>query len=182
MELSDNQLIKLIRAGDSGSFAVLVERYQVRIFNLMYRFSQSVEEATDLTQDVFCRAYEKLGRYREQQHFFPWLYTMALNHARDWKRKRRTQQRTIGDCRAETEAVHHTPDSDLESKQRVDGLHWALQRLPEDRREMVILRYRHDCSIRELAELFELSESAVKMRLQRSLAELGRSMEQRGHG
>ena len=88
METSDNQLIRQVLAGDNSAFAVLIERYKVQIYNLMYRYSGSREEAADLTQDVFCKLFEKLDRYREQKSFFSWLYVLALNHARDWCRKR----------------------------------------------------------------------------------------------
>ncbi len=178
MDLSDNQLVKLIRAGDSEAFAELVDRYQVQIFNMMYRFSGSADDAADLTQDVFCRAYERLGQYRQHHRFFSWLYTMALNHARDWSRKRRAHRQADHGYRPDDAAPETLPERVLETKQQIDGLAAALQVLPADRRELLILRYRHDCSIRDLAEIFDLSESAVKMRVQRSLTELGKLMEQ----
>lgn len=177
MELPDNQLIKRIRGGDGSLFAVIVERYKVQVFNLMYRYSNSVDEASDLTQDVFCKAYEKLDRYKQKTSFFSWLYTMALNHVRDWSRKQRRSTHKLHLYAHQTEATGATPESTIELHQDVEQLQQALAQLPDDRREMVILRYRHDCSIRDLADIFRLSESAVKMRLKRALAELGQKLE-----
>jgi RNA polymerase sigma-70 factor (ECF subfamily) len=178
MELPDSQLIKLIRGGDGSLFAVIVERYKVQVFNLMYRYTDSVEEASDLTQDVFCKAYEKLDRYRQKTSFFSWLYTMALNHARDWSRKRKRSEHKLHLFSSLPGEPGATPESEIESLQEIEQLQQALAGLADNRREMVILRYRHECSIRDLADIFGLSESAVKMRLKRALAELGQTLEQ----
>ena len=93
MAISDETLIKKIRGGDTDSFAVIVERYKVQVYNLMYRYSGSAEDAADMTQDVFCRVFEKLERYRNQKSFFAWLYTLALNYAKDWSRKESNRER-----------------------------------------------------------------------------------------
>ena len=174
MELPDDILINNIRGGDRDSFAVIVERYKLQIYNLMYRYSGSAEDAADMTQDVFCRAFERLGQYKKQKSFFAWLYTMALNFARDWSRKNNTQKQTI-DKLARESVTNETklPEHLLETDQQTQGLVAALGMLAKDRREMVLLKYRHECSIREIAEIFEISESAVKMRLKRALDELG---------
>jgi RNA polymerase sigma-70 factor (ECF subfamily) len=182
MELPDNQLIRRIKGGDSNSFATLVERYKKPIFNLMYRYSNSVEDAADMTQDVFCRVFEKLDLYREKRKFFSWLYTLALNYARDWKRKQDFQIRKVSGFGVDEQSDSNPPEQETESKQQVDKLLQALDTLPEDRKEMVILRYRHERSIKELAEIFNLSESAVKMRLQRTLADLGQKLNGAQHG
>jgi len=69
MEISDDALIKEIRGGESDSFAEIVERYKIQIYNLMYRYSGSAEDAADMTQDVFCRAFEA-GTIQESEKFF----------------------------------------------------------------------------------------------------------------
>ena len=178
MEMSDDTLVSMVQQGEHEAFAYIVERYKIQIYNLMYRYTESVDEASDLTQDVFCKAYEKLGRYRETKGFFPWLYTMALNHARDWSRKRSRSERKLNSYKHEPTNSTTQPEGFLESKEKALQLQQALALLPEDRREMVILRYRHDCSINDLAEIYSLSGSAVKMRLKRALNELGQNLEQ----
>lgn len=178
MELPDSQLIKLIRGGDGSLFAVIVERYKVQVFNLMYRHTGSVDDASDLTQDVFCKVYERIHRYRQKTSFFSWLYTIALNHVRDWSRKQRRSEHKLYLYANQPGKTGLTPETAIESHQDAEHLQQALAQLPEDRREMVILRYRHECSIRDLADIFKLSESAVKMRLKRALAELGQTLEQ----
>ena len=178
MELPDDILINNIRKGDSESFAVIVERYKLQIYNLMYRFSGSAEDAADMTQDVFCRVFERLGQYEKQKNFFAWLYTLALNFARDWARKNNTQKQTIAAYSSEKIITRETklPERLIEVHQQARDLSAALETLGADRREMVLLKYRHEHSIREIAEIFEISESAVKMRLKRALDELGQKL------
>jgi RNA polymerase sigma-70 factor (ECF subfamily) len=177
MEISDDALIKEIRGGESDSFAEIVERYKIQIYNLMYRYSGSAEDAADMTQDVFCRAYERLGQYRNQKNFFAWLYTLALNYAKDWARKRSTHEHNLETfARESSDKETKLPENLLEADQEVKVLVAALAMLAEDRREMVLLKYRHERSIKEIAEIFEISESAVKMRLHRALDELGQKL------
>jgi RNA polymerase sigma-70 factor (ECF subfamily) len=174
MDTSDNQLVNNILAGSNGSFVTLVERYNSQIYNLMYRYSGSSEDAADMTQDVFCKVFGKLASYRNQTSFFSWLYTLALNYAKDWCRKQRNYETKLGKFADELRVQQDYSGAEYDSRQKTDMLIRALDALSGDRRELVILRYRHECSIRELADIFQLSESAVKMRIKRSLEELKR--------
>jgi RNA polymerase sigma-70 factor (ECF subfamily) len=183
MKISDEELIHDVLQGDTESFAFIVDRYKVQIFNLMYRYSNTREDAADMTQEVFCRAFEKLRKYRHREQFFSWLYTLALNYARDWARKRKKRGRAIAGYSMEAGIDAEPPIySGSESAQDVDHLAAALETLADDRREMVLLRYRHERSIKELAEIFRLSESAVKMRLHRALDDLRSVLEKNNHG
>jgi RNA polymerase sigma-70 factor (ECF subfamily) len=177
MEIPDDKLVKNIRNGHTESFKFIVKRYEVQIYNLMYRYSGCREDAADMTQDAFCRVFERLNRYRKQQSFFAWLYTIALNYARDWARKRSTREKAITTFAQESNtSIARPPERIVEHVQETENLVDALKMLPKDRREMVLLKYRHERTIREIAEIFEISESAVKMRLHRALEELGRKL------
>ena len=87
METSDETLVTEVLEGNTDAFATIVDRYKIQIYNLMYRYSYKSEDAADMTQEVFCRAFERLNQYRNTNRFFSWLYTLALNHAKDWQRK-----------------------------------------------------------------------------------------------
>ena len=177
MDVSDDALIERILGGETQLFGQIVERYRNQIFNLMYRYCQSSDEAAEMTQEVFCRSYEKLNRYRPKESYFAWLYTMGINYANDWSRKRTSEFKKRGALKHEQEvAFGQKPESSYEAKEQQGLLESALAGLPVDRREMIILRYRHDCSIRDLASIFSLKESAVKMRIKRTLEELNTRM------
>ena len=92
MSNTDEKLISDILAGDVEAYAILVKRYQKPIFNLMMRTTSCEEDAFDLTQEAFVRAYEKLERFKPSGRFFPWLFTIAMNLARDFLRKTKTRE------------------------------------------------------------------------------------------
>jgi len=176
-EISDNDLVANIRDGNTESFSIIVERYQSPVYNLMYRYSGSDTDAADMTQELFCRAFERLDRYHHGKSFFAWLYTLALNQARDWVRKRKREGLNLRRLAADAPIVNTRSAEQLaDERDSYRGLESALAALPEDRRELVLLRYRHDRSIGEIAEIFEISRSAVKMRLQRALQELAKQL------
>ncbi len=173
MEIPDETLVTKVLQGETEAFAYIVDRYKVQIYNLMYRFSNTTEDAADMTQEVFCKTFERLNQYQKRNQFFSWLYTLALNHAKDWIKQKNSRSRKLAQFSAETENNEATSaHSILEADQKADSLSTALKTLPDDRREMVVLRYRHERSIKELAEIFDLSESAVKMRLHRAIEDL----------
>ncbi|NNF46851.1 MAG: sigma-70 family RNA polymerase sigma factor [Desulfofustis sp.] len=182
-EIPDETLVTKVLQGETEAFAFIVDRYKVQIYNLMYRFSDTSEDAADMTQEVFCKAFERLNQYKKRKRFFSWLYTLALNHARDWTKKKNSRQRNLARFavateKYEAESAHFL----LEVNQETDSLSAALATLPDDRREMVLLRYRHERSIKELAEIFDLSESAVKMRLHRALGDLRSQLKKTDYG
>jgi RNA polymerase sigma-70 factor (ECF subfamily) len=183
MEISDETMVTNVLQGDAEAFTYIVDRYKVQIYNLMYRYSNTKEDAADMTQEVFCRAFERLNQYQKRNYFFSWLYTLALNYAKDWTKKKNNRTRTLAQFSAEAGNNEAKPaHSFLEANQEVGSLTAALETLPDDRREMVLLRYRHECSIKELAEIFYLSESAVKMRLHRALEDLRSKLKKTDYG
>lgn len=177
MDISDNHIIEQVRQGDTESYSKLVQRYQRPIFNLMYRVSQSKEDAAELTQDVFCRAFEKLTVFKNGRNFFPWLYTLATNHGKDWIRK---QGRNRDGLRLYAENIEREnsslPAATIEKRQEITKMLMALSTLPPEKQEILLLRYKQELSISEIGEIFNLSSSAVKMRIHRSLALLQKQL------
>ncbi|KJS00378.1 MAG: hypothetical protein VR65_12780 [Desulfobulbaceae bacterium BRH_c16a] len=182
MSLSDEDVVDGVLAGEKELYAVLVQRYQRPVYNLMYRYSLHAEEAADLTQEVFLRTFDRLRSFRSGSSFFPWLYALAINQANDWSRKRSRhkvkmdgygQESTLSESPADQQTL-------MEAKETEAVVDRALAVLPVKTRELLIFRYRHDRSIREAASVFKLSESAVKMRIKRGLDELQQELQKAG--
>ena len=173
-EESDEELVHQVVRGSIQTYSLLVARYERPVFNLMYRFCRSESQAADLCQDVFLRAYERLDRFDRTRKFFPWLYTMAMNLAKDWQRSHVRKVRTLDQLRWEAPAAgtDSQQEEHLLGNEEIKRLYSALDVLPDTTREMIILRYRREVSVRELAEIFQLSESGVKMRISRALERL----------
>jgi RNA polymerase sigma-70 factor (ECF subfamily) len=173
---TDENLISEILAGDVEAYAILVKRYQKPIFNLMLRTTSCEEDAFDLTQETFLRAYEKLERFKPSGRFFPWLYTIGMNLARDFLRKTKTREIKAAELRElqrELSVESERSESLLES---IDAarVKETLQMLPLEYREAVILRFHEGMSIREVALAIGISVSGAKMRVYRGLLKLRR--------
>ena len=180
----EQQVISAILAGDVDAYAVLVNRYQQPIFNLLFRMTSSYADAADLVQEAFIKAYEQLYRFRLGQKFFPWLYTIALNQTRNFLRKNKAEKTVpIDDCEPVSGLDYSAQQEELMCA-RLDGqrIQDALARLPFDYREAVILRYREELSMEDLAAALEISVSGAKMRVHRGLRKLREMMENDDHG
>jgi RNA polymerase sigma-70 factor, ECF subfamily len=174
MHLSDDELVQAVLAGRKQQYSEIVTRYQQPVYNLMYRYARNEQDAADLTQEVFLRAFDRLSTYRNGCSLFSWLYTLAVNRANDWSRSRTRRmerlQTYIQEERLHGEANRATDG--LESREEGRMLYRALDLLPPETREILLLRYRHDQPVRDVAAVFGMSESAVKMRVKRGLEQM----------
>jgi RNA polymerase sigma-70 factor (ECF subfamily) len=170
----DAQVISAISKGNVNAYSSLVLRYQKAIFNLMFRMTGSYEDAADLTQETFIKAYDQLYRFQKGKSFFPWLYTIGLNHARNFLRgKKRTRFVSLEDCELDCELEHPGRQEDeICAKLDYEQLHAVLDRLPFEYREAIILRYHEGLCMEEVAEALSVKLSAAKMRVHRGLARL----------
>ena len=180
----DQSCISAVLAGDVNAYSALVKRYEKPIFNLMYRMTGSQADALDLAQDAFIKAYEQLDRFQTDRKFFPWLYTIAMNVARNLLRdkKRGTESSYIDEWEGCSGLDYPQQQEELMCT-RLDFsvLHEALLQLPEDYREAIILRYREELSMEEVADALEISISGAKMRVHRGLNKLREILRESDH-
>ncbi|MDW7773494.1 MAG: RNA polymerase sigma factor [Desulfobulbaceae bacterium] len=185
MEKSDEEIIGQVLGGHKQAYSILIKRYQRQIFNLMFRYSRSQNDAADLTQEVFLRAYEKLNSFRSEYRFFTWLYTLAVNMANDWARKKTRllqHQEQMADRMVYPDAAGFRQEKILENREDLRQLQKAVDMLADDTREILLLRYHEECSVKEVARIFSISESAVKMRTARGLRQLQEIMREAVYG
>ena len=177
MASGEETLIYEILSGDVNAYALLVKRYEKPVFNLMLRMTGSEPDAVDLTQETFVRAYEKLEKFNPSAPFFPWLYTMGLNLARDFLR--RARRAPIESYESENSlSVEFDQDDRLAEQIDIQQVQEALQTLPVDYREALLLRFHEELSINEVAQVLGLSPSGAKMRIHRGLLKLRQLLEQ----
>ena len=171
MNSTEANLIYEILAGDAEAYAIVVRRYQKPIYNLMFRMTSSDEDAMDLTQETFVRAYEKLEQFKTSSPFFPWLYTIGMNLARDFQRKAKASRTALEALSRDADPPSNTGENLHES---VDAAQvgYLLQTLPLDYREALILRFREGLSVSELASALGITVSGAKMRIHRGLLKL----------
>jgi RNA polymerase sigma-70 factor, ECF subfamily len=179
-EIDDEIIVARVMKGDRDAFEMLVTKYQAPIYNLMCRTAPAAEDAAELAQEVFLKAFARIRTYRSgRKNVFSWLYAIGLNTARDYLRR---QQRR-GDHLGYGSGVLEEPKSEKvdaanQEQHLVDlqTLRQTLLCLSLGQRETLMLRYRYGLTVQEIADMFGISASAVKMRVQRGLAELRRRM------
>ncbi|MCP4687185.1 MAG: RNA polymerase sigma factor [Desulfobacterales bacterium] len=182
----DQQVITAVLEGEAEAYRALVERYQKPIFNLMFRMTGSYTEATDLTQEAFIKAYEKLDKFKTGRKFFPWLYTVSANHAKNFLRKNNKYQATRVDylengCLDAAGGSSDRQEDRLAEKIDYRHLYEALGRMPENYREAVVLRYREEMTMRDIAAALKISVSGAKMRVSRGVEKLRKIMKRDSH-
>ena len=170
------------RQGDQEAFGKLVEAFQGPVFNLAYRMLNNPGEAEEAAQEVFIRAYTRLHTYRPEHKFSTWILSITSNYCIDLIRKRRALLLSIDEPLPPHPALmsekEKGPESQMVVSEREDMVQELLQGLAPDYRQAVILRYWHDLSYDEIAQVMDTTVSAIKSRLFRArkqLAEYGLS-------
>ncbi len=171
--LTDEQLVAAILRGDRERFGDLVGRYQNRLVNYLYRLLRNLDEAHDLAQEVFIKVYQALDRFNPQYRFSTWLFRVAQNAAIDQIRRQRlklvpmTREGGEGEEPREMEfaASGPSPYGDLRNRERGDAIQQAVDALPWEYRELILLRHFSELSYEEIATLKELPLGTVKNKL-----------------
>jgi len=164
--------------GNPEAFNRLVEYYSAPIYSHLYRMTRNREEAEDLTQETFLRAYRKFGKYDPTYSFRNWLYTIATNIGRNALRSR---GRRIPSARldqgTEVSVADERSAGVIEGRERKDWLRSAVDCLPDPMPMLIQLHYQEGLSIRESAEILGMSENAAKVALHRARKKLRMMLE-----
>jgi RNA polymerase sigma-70 factor (ECF subfamily) len=171
----DAALIERCRAGDVAAFEPLVEKYRQRVWRLAYNFLRDQEEAWDVAQEAFIRAYQALPSFRGQSAFYTWLYRIVMNIAADRARSRSARGRAFGTERVPEEEWDRVlpdqnpgdeaPDAAALRREQRRTIQQALDRLPEHHRTIVMLSDLEGLSYREIADTLEIPMGTVMSRL-----------------
>ena len=183
MEIQEEALVRRAASGDDSAFEQLLLAHQKQVYNLCLRLSGSAEDAFDLSQEAFIKAWRALAQYQFEAEFSTWLYRLTRNVCIDHLRRRKRQS-TVP---LETEQDGELPDSAPgpeeqmlhEEKQRI--LAEAMQALPEDQREILVLRVVNDLSYDRIAEILDLQLGTVKSRLARARLQLKKILANGNH-
>ncbi len=176
----EQELLDRCLAGEDSAWEALLKAHSRKIYNLCYRFTGRVEEAEDVTQEVFIKVFQTLKSYHAAQgRFGTWLNRVARNHLVDHYRRARKDRVTssLEDELPEAEqqpSPHMEATGQVESRERREVLQQGLDKLSPDLREAVILRDLHDLDYEEIAQVLSVPQGTVKSRINRGRLELGR--------
>jgi RNA polymerase sigma-70 factor, ECF subfamily len=188
---AETQFIERLKRGDAAAFEILVNERSGEIFGLLYRLTENAEEARDLTQETFLRAFQSVAHFRGESDLRTWIYRIAINQARNrwrwWRRRRREATVSIdapeiGGGRLGLVATlkansTRDPEQDALLSERERALKKALGSLRRVYREAVILRDIEGFAYEEIATTLDISVGTVKSRLARGRQELRRKLE-----
>jgi RNA polymerase sigma-70 factor (ECF subfamily) len=178
---TEQHLIQRAQKGDQEAFAVLVTEHQRYVFNLAVRVLKNEEEALDLAQETFVRAWTALPNFRGQSQFRTWLYRIVTNLCYNRLPNLRRSLNELGDDVIaeipETDLTFDNPAHGLESRELRSYLHHAIDLLDEHYRMLISLRYQNELSYEEIATMLNLPLGTVKTGLFRAKEQLRRSLE-----
>ncbi|MFD2587575.1 RNA polymerase sigma factor [Croceitalea marina] len=174
-QFTDEELVQKIVANNNALFfGVLYDRYSKMVYNKCYGFAKSKDEAEDLTQDVFLMLFVKLASFKGRSKFSTWLYSFTYNFCVNYvnrNKQRKMSDNSIPMDDAEYRLTEEVPDESI-YELKASKLEKALELVSPEDKSILLLKYQDGASIKELSEVLELGESAIKMRLKRAKAKL----------
>jgi RNA polymerase sigma-70 factor (ECF subfamily) len=178
--LGDNEVISRVLRGEQNAFAELVSRYQAYVFTLVMRMVKSREEAEEVAQDVFIKAYRSLADFRGESKFSTWLYTIANTTSITFLRKKKLDIHSL-----DNEKVFEAANSRdsgfnaniIEQKSRINMVNEAIGMLSPDDAEVITLFYKAEQNLEEIARILGIEANTAKVRLHRARTRLKEKME-----
>jgi RNA polymerase sigma-70 factor (ECF subfamily) len=175
----DRALVEACLAGDRGAFDGLVERHRKQVYQVCYRFVGNHEDASDLAQDVFVRAYRALRTFKGQAAFSTWLYRVAVNVCLNRVAVRQPILEAI-EAREHEDTAVERQDGALLRQERAATVRAAIARLPRKQRATMILRMYHELPHEQIAAILGSSVGAVKANFFHALANLKKLLQESG--
>jgi RNA polymerase sigma-70 factor (ECF subfamily) len=172
-ELGEAELVAACLDGHPGAFDVIVERHRRSVYQLCYRFVANHEDASDLSQDVFVRAYRGLKNFRGQSSLATWLYRIGVNVCLNRVSLKTLPSEPI-ESKQHVDTLSESPVERVLRHERAERVRAAVARLPDKQRAALILRMYHDMSHQEIAETVGSSVGAVKANVFHALQNLKR--------
>ena len=177
---NDNEIIARVLKGDQQAYAMLVDRYQNYVFTLAFRFTKNREDAEEVSQDIFVKAYRALADFKGNSKFSTWLYTIVNNTCITFLRKKRLEVHSL-----DKEGVFEVADShdsglranQVEGKSRINMVNSAIGMLSSDDAEIITLFYKSEQSLEEIAGILGIEPNTAKVRLHRVRGRLKEKME-----
>lgn len=173
----DQELVRQVQQGNKRAFDLLVIKYQRRIMRLLARMINDPAEVEDVAQETFIKAYRALPQFRGDSHFYTWLYRIAINSARNWQAAKQRRPMQLNEYEneegetfspADTLTDINTPESELISRQVADTIKTAIEALPEELRNAILLREIEGLSYEEIAETMGCPIGTVRSRIFRA--------------
>lgn len=168
-QIDDTYVINGVLDGQTGLYAVLVDKYKDMVFSMVWKIVKSREEAEEVAQDTFLKAYQALPRFKQEARFSTWLFRIAYNTAISRTRKKKITVLAIDEGMVEnysTDPIQENTDT-VDDEERITMMKDALKTLDSDDQMLISLFYQNEQSVEEISTITGLTESNVKVKLHR---------------
>ncbi len=174
-KVSDEELVKsIVKTNDTLLFELLYDRYAMIVYNKCLGFSKDIDEAKDLTQDIFLKLFVKLASFKGKSKFSTWLYAFTYNHCVNYVTRstaKKFEKQTV-DYKDLENISEEEDNNDSFLQMKVEKLKVVMSLISPDEKMILLLKYQDNLSIKEVSSVLDIGESAVKMRLKRAKEKL----------
>jgi len=180
VELTDTEIIRRILQGEQALYAQLVQKYQQYVFTLVLRFTDNREDAEELSQDIFVKAYRPLADFRGDAKFSTWLYTIVRTSCITFLRKKKLDTTSIDNERTLTQLENRESGfnaNTIEQKSKHAMVNTAIRLLSPDDAQLITLFYKGEQTLEEIGRIMGLEPNTVKVKLHRARHRLKEKME-----
>lgn len=182
MDREDELLIIKAQRGNLQAFEELVKKHDARVMTVIVNMVQNVEDARDLYQDVFIKAFRSLQKFRFQSEFYTWLFRITINTCISFRKKRTCDLHQSLDEHDENWVIINdtailNPEQQILNSELAENIQQSISQLSAKQRAVFILRHYHGHKLNEIAEILECSEGTVKNYLFRAVQKLKRSLQ-----
>lgn len=177
LRVDEREAVEASQRGEREAFDSLVERYQRDIYRLCYRYVNDPQDANDMAQEVFLKAYRAIGRFRGDSSFSTWLYRIAVNTCLNFRSSRKPEAEELSDTLQDRRAGALVA---MEEEERAQRVREAVSRLPEKQRATLILKVYHELTHEEVAGIVGASVGTVKANLFHALGNLRKMLHAEG--
>lgn len=171
-KLEDEEIIRRVMAGETDAYGILVIKYRQKIFNLIGRLVYRADDVEDLAQEVFLKAFRKIGSFRFQSSFFTWLYSITLNTCRNYFRGQKPAAIQVDECETaeivEQASSSETPEEAAHRLERARMVREAMENLPPEQKEALIMCDLEGLSYQDISDILEIPIGTVRSRIFRA--------------
>jgi len=181
--------IRKAKNGDMAAFEFLVTAHEKKIYNMAYRYTGNVQDAEDITQEVFLRVFRSLSGFKEESSFSTWIYRITSNVCIDYSRKKPGKTGNLISIDSTDEEGHEiqirgeafSPEEEYDKREIREAIADAILKLPDNHRQAIILRDINGLSYDEIAKILDISEGTVKSRIARARGQLCKILTGKGN-
>jgi len=163
MNEMETELITAALGGDQRAYTAITRQYEGRLYQAAYAFLHDIEEAADVVQETFFRAYRNLSKFEVGRPLYPWLYRITRNLCIN--RAKSTARRRHGTLEVEPADLRHLPEDELLKVEEGRRVHRCVENLPDQAREIILLKHFQECSYAEMADILDIPIGTVMSRL-----------------